>query len=181
MKKAQVDQFVRKRFGPFMSRPRNLIQDGLSHAVMVTKGEFCGLTGMLDAIGYGGTLTIVFDATNEVADVNYRDVEFLDDNGEIIESNVLDMLNQVIEEGQLVTYPTSGFYGKSFSMEIGTVTKITVAGNLMVEPRVRDGERLRGAHKARKVEAKRSVRIPVDDTTLVTAVLTDFEILEEDA
>lgn len=142
---------------------RDLIKDGLSKRVLV-KGY--DSIGEIDGVSHN-YFQIRFPDGESVF-IPYVEAFFMDDGGNPIVPLIRDQLGQTIALGNHVVY-------SSFNeIEIGRVDKITDAGNLMVTP-IRTQKRSR----LRKVEPRKSIRMPVSDSVWTYSLLSDFKNVKE--
>lgn len=142
---------------------RDLIKSGLSEKVLV-KGY--DQIGEIDGVSHN-YFQIKFP-DDECVFIPYIEVFFIDDHGQPIVPLIKDQLGQTVALGNHVVY-------SSFNeIEIGRVDKITDAGNLMVTP-IRTPKRQR----LRKVEPRKSIRMPVSDSVWTYSLLSDFKNIKE--
>jgi hypothetical protein len=133
--------------------------------------------------------TVQFD-TGKPVKIGFPRLDMLDANGQPITVHMKDMLGADVIPGSLVCYSQNNGQS-SHALEIGRVLNVGNGGSLVIRPMVRNSSKAaslmrwdynqrKQVEHSRKVDSTRCLRIPVDDSRLMMAMMTDFENLGTD-
>lgn len=149
----------------------------------VTKGRQKGKNLPLIEITHDRKLVLALGDGKTVA-LHYKDCQRTDAHGQPIADVVTDMTGRVVAIGTHLVYSVSDG-ANSHALEIGKVIEITPTGALKVDVILHNGKRVDTRTGWRKTvgklvsDPKRTMVIPIDPTTVMMWVLSDFERMND--
>lgn len=152
-------------------------KDPVRMVVMNTKRK--GQVGTFT--GFDGGKAVLRLDDGAIVKVPYKHAEMADAEGRPILDVPHDVLRQEVKVGSLICYSVGTTHGHNF--EIGRVSSISEIGFYTVRVLVREGKVVeQGAYQSTRsgIKPHHCLRIPVEDTVLMTAVMTDFSSILSD-
>lgn len=136
------------------------------------KGKIC------KAISIEGSSVTMQVAENKTVKIVYTKLEQVDEKGEPIFSNSLDITGRPVIGNNIVCYSVKSGQ-TSHAMEIGRVIKTNPSGSLSIKPIIHNGEKIKYNSIRSKITANRVIILPVALDLVTTWVLSDFEVYKE--
>lgn len=161
-------------------------KDNLDGSILlhVTKGRQKGKNLPLIEITHERKLVLALGEGTTVA-LHYKDCQRVDADGQPILDVVTDMTGRPVEIGTHIVYSVPEGRN-SHALEIGKVTEITATGGLKVDVIIHNGTKVApttGSYRktvGKSVgDPKRTMVIPIDPTTVMMWILSDFERMND--
>ena len=140
------------------------------------KGKYCVVRNYAGS----GKISVSLEDTDQLSEIHYTALEELDEFGSPKILPVVDMTGREIMLDTFVCYSISAG-NNSHALEIGKVYEFTRTGAVKVRTVARDGQKV-SPNSWNKNETTinnplRSIRLPVDEKTMLMLIMQDFEEL----
>jgi hypothetical protein len=147
--------------------------------LFISGGKYKGKFGTYEN-SYDSKISIKLDDSEEEVMIGYVQVEELDEYGQPKVLPVMDMTGREITIDSYICYSVPAGRN-SHAMEIGKVFELTKVGAIKVRTVVRNGEKTE-PDRWRRGEVTvnnpfRSIKLPVDPTTMLMWIMQDFDEL----
>lgn len=164
----------------------------------VSEGKLKGRSAVPQGVGGGSKFIMKFE--DVIADIHYTALEEVDEFGRPKILPVVDMTGRAIEVGSTICFSgkasssmttataTQNSYStsrNSHSLQIGRVIEITRIGSPVVETIVRNGEKVKAdtwrKNRTTINDPMRTLKLPVDDESIIMWMLQDYEDMGKQA
>jgi hypothetical protein len=160
------------------SRLPKIAVDGRTRLFIISgkhKNKYCVFGG--NTFYQSKIRVTVEDDENTELELHYTALEELGEDGLPVVLPVMDMTGRDITEGSYICYSVSS--GRSsHALEIGKVVELTRTGSLKVRPIVHNGDKAMPSWRGLPVTVNdpfRTIKLPVDDKTMIMWIMQDFE------
>jgi hypothetical protein len=141
--------------------------------VRINIGKHKGKTGTAQISWYGTKMSVIFPGDTEDYDIPYKNVDLLDENGDVVVDKLVDSTSREIVTGSIICY--SANFRNSHSLSIGRVEGISDIGTLKVKEIILNGEKST-ARKSKQIgNPEKCIILPISDEDMVIWLLNGFQ------